>query len=309
MLHLGWRAVSWEPPRVQGKRGMQPTESIKVDESPSSGATTTCPINSHLSVLPPAREPVGAGRATRCLSESVLYSRSIWSTRGHLLMCEDLGMFNFFVAFIWGVLLRVRNAALCPHEWQCAGLGRTGELPKRYGALGLGGDHVICVRFHKVGSSREVAPPALLLLTSPGALDAGPTCQDPHKIPRWWLLFSVFPEVNICLIVHLHCFSAFLMLSLFPDNKLYFLPKNSVYARVLGSLFAPFNFWVVSRKALCSGSSGFICDSRNSVRQCVWVFYPLPSVWKHLFGNVGWCSPHTPPSIPEVQGLISFCLA
>ena len=117
MLHLGWRAISWEPPRVQGKRGMQPTESIKEDESPSSGATTRCPISSHLSVLPPAREPGGAGRATRCLSEPVLSSWSIWSTRGHLLICKDLGMFNFFLAFIWGVLLRVRNAALCPHEY------------------------------------------------------------------------------------------------------------------------------------------------------------------------------------------------
>lgn len=78
--------------------------------------------------------------------------------------------------------------------------------------------------------------------------------------------------MNICLIVHLHCFSAFLMLSPFPDNKLYFLHKNSVYARVLGSLFAPFNFWTASRKAVCSSSSGFICDSRKTMRHCAWVF-------------------------------------
>lgn len=78
--------------------------------------------------------------------------------------------------------------------------------------------------------------------------------------------------MNICLIVHLHCFSAFLMLSLFPDNKLYFLHKNSVYARVLGSLFAPFNFWKFSRRAFCCSSNGFISESCNIMQHCVWVF-------------------------------------
>lgn len=102
--------------------------------------------------------------------------------------------------------------------------------------------------------------------------------------------------MNICLIVHLHCFSAFLMLSLFPDNKLYFLHKNSVYARVLGSLFAPFNFWMVSRKASHSGSNGFICESRKTMRHCVWVFISYL-----LFVNICWgvlAAVHPAPSTP-----------
>lgn len=111
--------------------------------------------------------------------------------------------------------------------------------------------------------------------------------------------------MNICLIVHLHCFSAFLMLSLFPDNKLYFLHKNSVYARALGSLFAPFNSWMFSRKALCSSSDGFICESRKTMRHRVWVF-----ILYLLFVNIcleAFAGAQPAPSSPrEIKGLISF---
>lgn len=112
--------------------------------------------------------------------------------------------------------------------------------------------------------------------------------------------------MNICLIVHLHRFSAFLMLSLFPDNKLYFLHKNSVYARVLGSLFAPFNSWMFSRKAFCSCSNGFVCESGEDNAALCFGFYQLPSVCKHLFANACWCPPQLPPPPPEIKGVISF---
>lgn len=139
------------------------------------------------------------------------------------------------------------------------------------------------------------------------ALDAVPTCQDSRKIPGWWLLlFSLFPEVNICLIVHLHCFSAFFMLSLFPDNKLYFLHKNSVYARVLGSSLVPFNFWMFSRKALCSGSNGCICESRKTMQHCVWVFISYLLFVNICLGTFASAHPHAPPPPPEIKGLFAW---
>lgn len=113
--------------------------------------------------------------------------------------------------------------------------------------------------------------------------------------------------MNICLIVHLHCFSAFLMLSPFPDNKLYFLHKNSVYARVLGSLFAPFNFWTASRKALCSSSNGFICDSRKTMRRCAWVFISyllFVNICLEMFAG----SHPTPSHHPRSKGAHVFLL-
>ena len=71
-------AEEWFPESPLGpreERGTQPTERVKEDGSPSSGAARRSLVSGPLSALPLAGVLVETGRADPCLSESVRYPR------------------------------------------------------------------------------------------------------------------------------------------------------------------------------------------------------------------------------------------
>lgn len=179
----------------RGRGGCSPLNPSKRVKSPSSGGTTKM-SNQKPPFCPSSCWRAGWGRNSNPVSLSLCFicrQSKARESKTYLPICK--GVFNSFLAFIRGVPLRVRNAALCLHTLQSLAHvpGEPGNLLSRALAAPLWGGST-CGPFPGRQLPGRSAASASAALTSPGALDAVPTCQDSRKIPwRWLLLFSLFP--------------------------------------------------------------------------------------------------------------------